>query len=230
MSQSDLTILKLVNSLAKIAPFLAPLIEKATDYLIRQRESTNDIVRDYIKQEQNITPTQPESVSTQTVQVGQDAEISIEAKVDRGDEAQKNFLEHMEKTLEDSRRRLEKDQEEIRSQEAIIFRVFISFALVGIAFIIFGGYLMIRGASVQGALAGIVGLISGAGSAILRYLAEWLSEKRNQIRQEQKEQVQVLQAVQAALALSGTERNQELSKVAAWLRERAMQSLPSKQE
>lgn len=82
---------------------------------------------------------------------------------------------------------------------------------------------MIRGASIQGALAGIVGLISGAGSAILRYLAERLSERRNQVRQEQKEQVQVLQAVQAALALSGTERNQELSKVAAWLHERAMQ-------
>lgn len=228
MSQSNITILKLVNTLARIAPFLAPLIEKATDYLIRRRESTNDIVVNYIKQEQNITPTQPESVSSQTGQVVQGVEISGEAKVDRGDEAQRNFLEHMEKSLEDSRRRLEKDQEEIRSQEAIIFRVFIFFALVGIAFIIFGGYLMVRGASVQGALAGIVGLISGAGSAILRYLAERLSERRSQIRQEQKEQVQVLQAVQAALALSGTERNQELSKVAAWLRERAMQSLPSR--
>lgn len=79
-------------------------------YLIKRRESTNDIVRDYIKKEQNIVPTEPENVSSQTVQIAQGTEIPGEKKVDQGDEAQRNFLEHMEKALEDSRRRLEKDQ------------------------------------------------------------------------------------------------------------------------
>ena len=72
---------------------------------------------------------------------------------------------------------------------------------------------------VLGAISGLVGLLAGAGSAILRALNSELRQKADATEKQQRRQTEYLRAIQAALVLHGSERDTQIAETAKWLRE-----------
>jgi hypothetical protein len=135
-------------------------------------------------------------------------------------EAQRRFLEEMERQHQEERSRLRRDEELLQSHERSTYRLFATLALVCIGFVILGGYLILRGSAIPGALSEVLGLASGAGAGLLKSMAARDNERRQQIAKESREMVEVLQAMQAALAAGGT----QVVETASWLRTRVTKS------
>ena len=240
-------LLKILNFIAKAMPFLAKLIEKITEALLTETmssESSEEIIRqrlqaeehtDTARQEPPSTDLPPEETlknesKTRTVPSAIEQKVEAQEHKDKGQQkptevtdtsilAQEIQLKQIEQDFTDVRERDQKKLERVVRQEAIVFYFLLLFALVSLAFIIWGGYLFIgKGLNLVSALTGFLGLIGGVGSIILRNLHKNLQQNRTTIEKRQEEQTKYSRSIQTALALTGSEREKQLAETARWLR------------
>ena len=232
------SIFRLLFFIATILPFLAPKIKKLKAILLEQFGSTEEILQ-YHLTEQDLE-TKPKHEIRKS---GNEREETIADTRNATDVDQPQKIKHSEKTTADSQKKLlldiaeslksshkdlEKEKETILSQEKKVFSLFVSLAIIGIIFIIVGGYLAMNDKLVIGILSELLGILSGSGSALLKYLHKHLAERRKSVTINQKEQTDVLQAIQAALVIPGQAGIDEMKKVAAWLRDTATRSTAKK--
>ena len=139
--------------------------------------------------------------------------------------AAEQFLRHIEEVAKNEQSAYLHDKKQLQGQERTVFRMFIISAVASLVILTVGAYFIFSDRLAVGILAEVLGLIAGIGTAILRSTSKRLDTRINAVDSEQRDNRQVLLAVQAALAIQDPKKQvQEVSKLAAWLRERAMGS------
>ncbi len=139
--------------------------------------------------------------------------------------AAEQFLRHIEEVAKNEQSAYLHDKKQLQGQERTVFRMFIISAVVSLVILTVGAYFILSDRLAVGILAEVLGLIAGVGTAILRSTSNRLDTRIKAVDSEQRDNRQVLLAVQAALAIHDPKKQvQEVSKLAAWLRERAMGS------
>jgi hypothetical protein len=217
-------ILKVLKIIARVLPPLANFINKIVDSLAARSLSSEEIISGRLEHLDQKDP--------RSLEVGRADEAVLETKevklppenVETGDStarsSQELALRQIEQDFQDSRVRKSKRLDRLISQESLVFRLMIVFAIVSLAFIVWGGYLIFqRGLNILSILTEFVGIIGGSGSLILRQLQGALKSKAQIIEAEQDKQTNYLRAIQTSLALHGPERDKELAETAKWLRE-----------
>jgi hypothetical protein len=234
------TLLKIINAIAVLLPFLAKSLEKFTDSLLAKTETSKDIISkrfqdneykrivDSVESSKNLQPVLEESLSStvndslpiKSAEASKKETQSASSIDNTAISTQEITLRQIEQDFQDSRERKLKALQKIHAQEDITFKFMLIFALVALVFIVWGGYIIFQqGFNIIVVLVEFIGLVGGAGTLILRQLQDRLKDKADVIDREQDQQTKYLRTIQAALALTGSERETQLAETAKWLRE-----------
>ncbi len=205
----------------------------------RRRTSVDEAAREYLASVEPRESSSGESRAPSRIDVGEPATLE-DSKVQTGERlappaekisestsraAAEQFLRHIEEVAKNEQSAYLHDKKQLQGQERTLFRMFIISAVASLVILIVGAYFILSDRLAVGILAEVLGLIAGVGTAILRSTSKRLDTRIKAVDSEQRDNRQVLLAVQAALAIHDPEKQvQEVSKLAAWLRERAMGS------
>jgi hypothetical protein len=134
---------------------------------------------------------------------------------------QELVLRQIENNFLEAAKRGERAADQLHVQDQAAFRLSITFAVISLAFIVGGAYLIsVHRLNLLGALAELLGLISGSGSAILRSLQKELVAKAERLEKQASEQNHYLRAIQTSLVMTpGPEREAQLAHTSKWIRE-----------
>lgn len=215
---------------------LIKLVKQA--YALGDARSSTDIdnaVREYVEAAESPQPSSDKSHVLSSTSVGPPAisdkssapeQLAPEDKkpIDTTSQiATQQFLEHIKRVAESKQAAHVSDKQQLQSQERTVFRMFIAAAIISLAIIAVGAYFILAGSLIVGILAEVLGALSGGGTAILRWVSKRLDVRIKAIDSEQSDNYQVLLAIQAALSIPDpAQQAQEVTVLAAWLRERAM--------
>ena len=234
--------LRIMRLVAKAMPWLGKVIEWIIDPLLRENRTAEEIIEGRLGPDASSAPRanrphQVRSESGRTPEANPPVEPHPERKSDASVAsekaaagltdgttvaAQEMALRQIQQDFQDSRQRMQSKLARIQRQDTAVFCVMLVSGVISLLLILWGTYSFLQnGVNVVAVLAELVGLISGAGTAILRRLQRDLRDKLARLERLEEDQTQYLRAIQAALALTGPERDKQLSETTKWLREGA---------
>jgi hypothetical protein len=140
--------------------------------------------------------------------------------------AQELALRQIQQDFQDGRERIAARLAQVQRQDTAVFGAMLASGVISLILILWGAYSFFKsGVDAIAVLSGLVGLVTGAGTAIMRWLQKNLAEKAARLERIEEDQTRYLRAIQAALALTGPERNTQLAETTKWLRD-GMRSAP----
>lgn len=134
------------------------------------------------------------------------------------------FLKHVERVAESDDEALREETRQLRRDERWIFWLFVAIAMLGLAIVTAGAILLLGsiGDVTIGAISGLVGVLTTGLSLLVRRNSRRLERQRRALEERRQENLEVLLAIQAALAIPDRTRSVEaMSETAKMLRERA---------
>jgi len=138
------------------------------------------------------------------------------------DKTAEEFLRQMREQTERRDSQLEQDVASLRMEETVEFRFMVGLAFITVAFIVACAVLILSGRITGAVASGVVSLFTGAGTKIISDLTQKTSRRREAAANLREDNIRTLQAIQGALIVRDpSERDRELARLAAWLRQRA---------
>jgi hypothetical protein len=118
---------------------------------------------------------------------------------------------------------LDREADSLSLMGRSLLKVELFLAVVTFCIAVGGVWLAVGGRATLGVVAGGIGLLTGGGTAILNRMVKDLSRRRDINSKIREDNIRTLQAIQGALLVNDQrERDAEIRKLAAWLRDRAM--------
>jgi hypothetical protein len=133
------------------------------------------------------------------------------------------FLKQMRDQTERRDNELDREAASLRLMSHSLLKVELSLAMVTFGVAVCGVWLAIGGRAALGVVSGGIGLLTGGGTVILNRMVKELRHRRDVNGKIREDNIRTLQAIQGALLVTDRkERDAEIRKLAAWLRDRAM--------
>jgi hypothetical protein len=134
--------------------------------------------------------------------------------------AQEMALRAIQDDFQESKSRMQLKIAETQAQDRWLFRALLLTGSFSVLLILIGAYwFFAKDMKVEAALSGLVGILSGSGTAIFRGLQRQVKAKSEKLESQEEQQTQYLRAIQAAFTLTGPERDKQMAETAKWIRE-----------
>jgi len=132
------------------------------------------------------------------------------------------FLREMRDSTERRAKDFDTDMRQLRQRESLVFAASLAAAVLTFALALGGAVLILAKQVAIGILIESVGVLTGGGTILFFRLAAANKRERNTLQELREDNIRALQAIQGALLVSEPKRRSvEISRLAAWLRERA---------
>ena len=133
------------------------------------------------------------------------------------------FLHDMRDAMQSQSEELERELEDLRNERRTVFRMLLLAVVITFVFLLIGAALVFAGVIAVGVLSGLVALVPGAGTLILRRMENRIDREKDEADALRERKVQLLQAIQVTLLIEGAEeRDRAVTELAGELRTRAL--------